>query len=373
MNRSSDHLQNLADAASEDVVAASPEMLAAEVAQERSDGDAFALDFDRIVGRAERQARWRRLAQRLRALASALAWRPSWRPVLATVAGLAVVVVAGDLLFYARLGRPVIPLASTSVEPPRPPRADKAAERLAFGDERGTEEKHLASAPTAPAPPPAPALDAATAPKRIRTVTIYGGMDAPTPAPQPAARPATAAVDAPPPAAVQAQGSRAASFDTHIAAVPQQRPSALAAAPAQAPMPEAADQLLANRDVPSFAWPLRGQVIADVAAAKTAAPDPGIDIAVPVGTPIHAAADGVVVYTGNELKSYGNLVLLRHSGGFVTAYAHADEILVKVNDMVRRGQVIARSGRTGTVTVPLLHFEIRKGSTPVDPAQYLPR
>ena len=97
----------------------------------------------------------------------------------------------------------------------------------------------------------------------------------------------------------------------------------------------------------------------------------GINVAVPEGTPVKAAEDGVVAYAGNELKGYGNLVLVRHSNGFVTAYAHASEILVKRGDTVKRGQVIAKSGQTGNVTSPQLHFEIRKGSTPVDPSQYL--
>ena len=97
----------------------------------------------------------------------------------------------------------------------------------------------------------------------------------------------------------------------------------------------------------------------------------GINLAVPEGTPVKAADDGVVAYAGNELKGYGNLVLVRHSNGFVTAYAHASEIMVKRGDNVKRGQVIAKSGQTGSVTSPQLHFEIRKGATPVDPSQYL--
>ena len=92
----------------------------------------------------------------------------------------------------------------------------------------------------------------------------------------------------------------------------------------------------------------------------------------PEGTQVRASDDGVVAYAGNELKGYGNLILIRHANGFVTAYAHASEIMVKRNDPVRRGQVIAKSGQTGGVSTPQLHFEIRKGSSPVDPAQYLP-
>ena len=97
----------------------------------------------------------------------------------------------------------------------------------------------------------------------------------------------------------------------------------------------------------------------------------GINVAVPEGTPIKAAEDGVVAYAGNELKGYGNLVLVRHANGFVTAYAHASEMMVKRGETVKRGQVIAKAGQTGNVTAPQLHFEIRKGSTPVDPTQYL--
>src|SRR5690348_15050640 len=105
MNRPSDHLQNLADALSEDVVAMSPEMLAAEVAQERGHGPGVARDFDRIVGRAERQARWRRVGLRLRALAPSTTLR-SWRPAMAAVAGIAIVVVAGDVYLNVRTDQP---------------------------------------------------------------------------------------------------------------------------------------------------------------------------------------------------------------------------------------------------------------------------
>ena len=89
----------------------------------------------------------------------------------------------------------------------------------------------------------------------------------------------------------------------------------------------------------------------------------------PEGTPVKAAEDGVVAYAGNELKGYGNLVLIRHANGYVSAYANASELLVKRGDTVKRGQVIAHAGQTGNVSAPQLHFEIRKGSTPVDPTQ----
>jgi len=112
-------------------------------------------------------------------------------------------------------------------------------------------------------------------------------------------------------------------------------------------------------------------VIAAYGAKTNGKVNDGINLAVPEGTPIKAADDGVVAYAGNELKGYGNLVLVRHSNGYVTAYAHASELDVKRGDVVKRGQVIAKSGQTGEVQSPQLHFEIRKGSTPVDPLQFL--
>jgi len=127
----------------------------------------------------------------------------------------------------------------------------------------------------------------------------------------------------------------------------------------------------AGAAAPGFRWPVRGRVIQAFGPKPNGLQNDGINLAVPEGTPVKAADDGVVAYAGNELKGYGNLVLVRHSNGFVTAYAHASDILVKRGDTVKRGQVIAHSGQTGNVTSPQLHFEIRKGATPVDPAQYL--
>ena len=123
--------------------------------------------------------------------------------------------------------------------------------------------------------------------------------------------------------------------------------------------------------MPTFRWPVRGRVINGFGPKTAGAQNDGINVAVPEGTPVKAADDGVVAYAGNELKSYGNLVLIRHSNGYVTAYAHASEIMVKRDEPIKRGQVIAKSGQTGNVTAPQLHFEIRKGSSPVDPMPYL--
>jgi murein DD-endopeptidase MepM/ murein hydrolase activator NlpD len=123
--------------------------------------------------------------------------------------------------------------------------------------------------------------------------------------------------------------------------------------------------------LPTFRWPVRGRVVTGYGAKTNGKSNDGINVAVPEGTPIKAAEDGVVAYSGNELKGYGNLILVRHSNGYVTAYAHASELMVKRGETIKRGQIIAKSGQSGEVGSPQLHFEIRKGSSPVDPLQFL--
>ena len=118
---------------------------------------------------------------------------------------------------------------------------------------------------------------------------------------------------------------------------------------------------------PEFRWPARGRIIQGFSSGG----NDGINISVPEGTQVKAAENGVVAYAGNELKGYGNLVLIRHPNGFVSAYAHNGQLDVKRGDQVKRGQTIARSGQSGNVGSPQLHFELRKGSTPVDPTNYL--
>jgi murein DD-endopeptidase MepM/ murein hydrolase activator NlpD len=145
-----------------------------------------------------------------------------------------------------------------------------------------------------------------------------------------------------------------------------------AEAPAVATVRVASPAEAAPNGVPEFRWPARGRVINNYGARVNGSTNDGIDLAVPEGTPVRSADDGVVAYAGNELKGYGNLVLVRHANGFVTAYANGSELLVKRNDQVHKGQVILKSGQTGNATTPQLHFEIRKNSAPVDPMQYLP-
>jgi len=118
-------------------------------------------------------------------------------------------------------------------------------------------------------------------------------------------------------------------------------------------------------------WPVRGKIISGFGPKANGLKNEGINIAVPEGTSIRAAADGVVAYSGNELKGYGNLVLIRHEGNWVSAYAHNDSLLVKRGDKIKRGQVIAKAGKTGAVDQPQVHFELRKGSRPVDPLPHM--
>ncbi len=225
----------------------------------------------------------------------------------------------------AQLPEPVAPRPAqlAAHTPPEPHK--KAAEKLAEKEAEKAREEKIAAAHKAP-PAPKQETVAVVSPTRVAPVA---------PAPKP---------------------------EQQVAVVSPPASAAVA-------MPEKPTD---SGGAPSFRWPARGRVISGAGAMTNGQQNDGINLALPEGTPVHAAEDGVVAYAGSELKGYGNLVLIRHSNGFVTAYAHASEIMVKRGDQVRRGQVIAKSGQTGNVSSPQLHFEIRKGSTPVDPMQYLP-
>jgi murein DD-endopeptidase MepM/ murein hydrolase activator NlpD len=123
--------------------------------------------------------------------------------------------------------------------------------------------------------------------------------------------------------------------------------------------------------LPMFHWPVQGRIIAGFGSLLDGGQNDGINLAVPEETPIKAAEDGIVSYAGNGSKGHGNLVLIRHSNGYFTLYAHAKELLVRHGDPIKRGQVIAHSGQTGNVNGPQLHFEVRKDATPLDPMLFL--
>jgi murein DD-endopeptidase MepM/ murein hydrolase activator NlpD len=120
-----------------------------------------------------------------------------------------------------------------------------------------------------------------------------------------------------------------------------------------------------------FRWPVRGRIVSNFGDALVTGKNDGIDISVPEGTAVKAVENGVVVYSGSELEGLGNLVLIQHANGWVSAYAHNRDIDVKRGDQVLRGQVVARSGKSGNAETPKLHFELRRYSKPVDPVRYL--
>jgi murein DD-endopeptidase MepM/ murein hydrolase activator NlpD len=193
---------------------------------------------------------------------------------------------------------------------------------------------------------------------------------------------------APAPAAVAA-AKKSAAPDVHVvkttAIKPPEKPQA---SPKQQAAAASSDeeviggqnrQVASNQQLPapepmsgnSFRWPVQGRIISEFGTKPDGGHNDGINVAVPLGTSVKAAENGVVAYAGDELKGYGNLVLVRHSNNWVSAYAHNEEILVKRGDQVRRGQVIAKAGRSGQVNQPQLHFELRKGSRPVDPTKFM--
>ncbi len=118
-------------------------------------------------------------------------------------------------------------------------------------------------------------------------------------------------------------------------------------------------------------WPVQGRVLAGYGVAAGGAHNDGINIAAPRGAPVRAVDGGVVAYAGNEVRGYGNLVLVKHANGFISAYAHLEELLVKRDEQVKRGQVIAKVGATGGVGEPQLHFELRRDKRAVDPREFL--
>jgi murein DD-endopeptidase MepM/ murein hydrolase activator NlpD len=143
-------------------------------------------------------------------------------------------------------------------------------------------------------------------------------------------------------------------------------PSAAAACGTEPSPGEQADARSDNADAPRFIWPVHGMPVADLCSDGSERRTGMIEIAVREGTPVKAAADGIVAYAGGEMKSYGNLVLIVHHNDWVTAYGFASRLLVKRGDKVRQGETVALSGASPVTGSPLLHFEIRKTGRAVD-------
>ncbi len=203
-------------------------------------------------------------------------------------------------------------------------------------------------------------------------------MMAPKPAHQTAATPALPKpVSTGAPGTATAQVQPAKPTPTHVASIApdtvpvRTTPSVAAPAPAANVASTPVDAADDNAATGSFRWPVRGRVISAYGVKANGERNDGINIEAPEGTPIKAAEGGEVIYAGNELKGFGNLVLVKHPSGFVSAYAHAGEILVQRGDTIMRGQTVGKVGATGNVTRPQLHFELRQGNKPIDPLPYL--
>ena len=183
------------------------------------------------------------------------------------------------------------------------------------------------------------------------------------------------------PAQPPSRAERAAAFRLDIddiltggepAPAPRQAPAKPVTSPRRV-LPPTAVVAAPARLQGGFVWPVDGQVVRRFGPGKSGERNDGIKIAVPVSTPIHATADGVVAYAGDGIAALGGLIIVRHGNGWTSVYGHASKLLVQRGQSVKRGQTIALSGETGFADRPEVHFELRKGRTPVDPQGQLPR
>ncbi|MBP2298495.1 LysM peptidoglycan-binding domain-containing M23 family metallopeptidase [Azospirillum picis] len=269
--------------------------------------------------------------------------------------GSGTMVASGDGAAAAGAAVPLTPQASSS----SPPQGNTAR--------RGSIQAAELPPPGASSPSPAAGIGA-------------------TPLPPPAASPADGPVQAAPtdmsyqpgqaPTVLRPPGSKpapaplAAPSEPPKPAQPQQE---VAAAPPPKPEPKAEVGAPPPRGSARFLWPVKGKLISGFGPKPDGLHNDGLNIAAAKGTAVVAADNGVVAYAGNELRGFGNLLLLKHSDGWITAYAHLDKIEVERGATVKRGQVVARVGQTGSVSSPQLHFELRKGSQAVDPTDQMDR
>jgi murein DD-endopeptidase MepM/ murein hydrolase activator NlpD len=155
-----------------------------------------------------------------------------------------------------------------------------------------------------------------------------------------------------------------------LLAPPPASPAAVAAG--EPPLPPEVAPAPGGKPGAGLQWPLRDSRMSSVYGQRWGKQHEGIDLAAPVGTPVLAAKDGIVLYADNTVRGYGNMVVLSHDGDLLTAYAHTSVLLVHKGDRVRAGQMIARVGQTGHATAPHLHFEVRQGQVPRNPLRFLP-
>jgi murein DD-endopeptidase MepM/ murein hydrolase activator NlpD len=215
----------------------------------------------------------------------------------------------------------------------------------------------------APLPPPEPAS--------VQPILLDRPPVASSVGPPSAAAPPVATLTPPP--SVPPSGA-AVALTPPKGSAPEPTSSAAKGPP---PQPSAAPGPTASAEPPPashggiFLWPVRGHVLENYGPGPDGTHNDGINIGAPRGAPVQAVDAGVVAYAGNELRGYGNLILIKHPNGWISAYAHCDLVLVRTGQKIARGQVIARVGSTGNVSEPQLHFELRRGKRPVDPRDYL--
>ena len=273
---------------------------------------------------------------------------------------------SGSVLMLPAPVEPAGPVAVAALPPPSsPPPSSPSA---------------VSVAPLPPPAKPTPPVEAAHVPPAVAEP-----VHAPTPlqpANNAAAPPQTAPAPAPQAAAVPPQPTPAPAKPAPQApAAPPPIPAPETAKPDAAkpsPAPEAAAIAAAVSNhpdpvAPLFQWPVRGRILSVFGTSTTGGQNDGINILAPAGTTVSAADGGTVAYAGNELRGFGNLLLIKHADGWVTAYAHNEVLLVKKGDKVRRGQPIARVGTTGGVAQAQLHFELRRGTKAIDPLDHLPQ
>lgn len=199
-----------------------------------------------------------------------------------------------------------------------------------------------------------PAQTAPTAPQQVAAAKPAGTLTVPPPTKPTAAKSAPRVIPGVPSIPVVARPNT---------------PPAIPASTTAAAVDEVVEPPSANGT--TFRWPVRGRIISGFGSKPSGQRNDGINLAVPEGTSVKAAEAGTVIYAGNELEGYGNLVLVRHADDWVSAYAHNSQIKVKKGDKVRRGQTVATAGMSGSVTSPQVHFELRKKAKPVNPLDYL--
>jgi murein DD-endopeptidase MepM/ murein hydrolase activator NlpD len=250
--------------------------------------------------------------------------------------------------YMIRVGQ-TLRLPSASGRPAGPPATQLAAVAGPPAARASAPERKPAAAPTA-------GTQRRTA--AIETVPLDPPPAAPGGAPPPA--PQAAAPASPPPPAARPAGSPLAPPPL-LPPAPGEPAKVAAAPPPSASLPPGSGMI----------WPVTGAVLSEYGNKAGGLHNDGINIAAAKGTPVRAAADGVVAYVGNELKGFGNLVLIRHADGVMTAYGHLDRWEVERGAQVRRGQTIGAVGSTGNVSAPQLHFEVRKGSRAIDPREQL--